>query len=173
MQRFLAVVTILMGASVASAGKPTAEQATKTIEAWLEAVEPSSEDVPKLDAALALTGATLFSFVADDSGDGCKATSSTTPVARVVALACVRKYLRGTESLVAWPKKYPKLNAGPLRTHKKRIAALAKTATLLYQHDQCAGQGGDTIIAVVMEKKDDVETPKVAAVFVQDVFCGE
>jgi hypothetical protein len=135
------------------------EQAKKTAAAWLE----------DISAAAPLTMLPLWSIAKDDGPDGeCEEAITKTAAELPKRLACLNKVVRG-DDLVAWTKKAAKQLPYPLKSSKAKIAKLEKTATLVHHHDECAGQGGDLIVAVALDK----DTPKVVAVLYQTFFCGE
>jgi hypothetical protein len=153
------MVALLLGVATAGTPKPTAAQAKKTAEAWLA----------DISAAAPLTMLPLWSIAKDDSSDGeCGEAISKTAAELTKRLVCLAKVVNGDE-LVPWTKKAAKKLPYPLKSSKSKIAKLEQTATLVHKHEECAGQGGDIIVAVALDK----DTPKVVAVLYQTFFCGE
>lgn len=151
------VLSILLAANLAAAGtrKPTKDQAVKTAEQWLESIA---------DAA-PVTGLPLLSFA--EATETCAEATTKTAAELPKRLECLAKVVTGSE-VVPWSTKLAKKMLG-LRTFKKKIARLEKSATIVMHHEQCVGEGSELVMAVALDK----ETPKVVAVLYQSVFCGE
>lgn len=161
---FVGVVLVALAGSAAAKGvkKPTAAQAVQTATKWAEQLE-AGEARPL----------TADSFVARLSIDGpepnpCAKISSKQDDAIGKLLDCVREHAPFGRELVA--VKSLTRNVPYLSMFKKQLTAAMTTATLVYKHGECAGQGDDVAIAVSFDK-DGV--PKVSAVFYASVFCGE
>ena len=157
-------------AGVASADRPTAAEAKKTAEDWLDGLH-IGEDAARPDEAVSLTAASLFAVGFNDGPDQCDATTARTPAAIVKALTCLRKVITRS-ALEPWTKKAAKELPAPLRRYKSKLTALEKTATLVHHHTPCVGEGGDLIVAVA-QGKGAAGAMKVVAVFSQNLFCGE
>ena len=160
----LAVTALMLAAGTAAAGgpaKPTADQAKKAAEAWLEDIA----------AAAPLTGVPFYSAAIGDGETTCKAETTKAATDLPKRLACLAKAVT-SDDLSPWSKKAAKQLPSPLKAQKKKIAELEKTATLVHNHSECAGQGSDLIVAVALDGGDK-PVPKVVAVLYQSIFCGE
>ena len=170
----LAVGLVMWRAGTASADKPTPPDAKQTAADWLDGLG-AGESQDKLEAALPLTAVPLFAVAFNDGLHDCDAATARTAEEVRKALACLRKVITRAE-LEPWTKKAAKELPPPLRQYRSRLAALDRTATLVHHHEPCAGVGSDVIVAVALDKGKDKQapaTPKVVAVFSQNVFCGE
>ena len=168
--RMIVVVAALAGSAAAKGPakgpaksvKPTAAQALEVATKWADALE-SSEARP-------LTADAFTALVSDDGPESrpCPTATATDDAAIAKALDCAREHARFTHELKALASQ--KKNVPYLVMWKKQIAAAMKTATLVYNHGECAGQGDDAAIAVVLDKAG---APKVSAIYYASIFCGE
>ena len=159
-----AVITLILLAGNAFAGpaKPSPEQAKKAAQAWLEDIA----------AAAPLTGLPFYSVATGDMVDSsCEAQTAKTAADVAKRLPCLAKAVTG-DDLKPWSKKAAKQLPAPLKAQKKKLVELEKTATLVHNHSECAGQGSDLIVAVALEPGDK-PVAKVVAVLYQSIFCGE
>ena len=157
-------VTILMlaaGSAIAGPAKPTVEQATKAARAWLDDIA----------AAAPLTGVPFYSGAVGDGDTTCPLQTTKTAADLPKRLSCLAKAVT-VDDLAPWSKKAAKQLPAPLKAQKKKIAELEKTATLVHNHSECAGEGSDLIVAVALEPGDK-PVAKVVAVLYQSIFCGE
>jgi hypothetical protein len=149
------------GTALAGPAKPTVEQATKTAEAWLDDIEGSAP----------LTGVPFYSVAVGGVDEACPAQMTKAAADLPKRLRCLAKAVTA-DDLSPWSKKAAARLPAPLKAQKKKIAQLEKTATLVHNHSECAGEGSDLIVAVALEGGDK-PVPKVVAVLYQSIFCGE
>ena len=157
----------------AAADKPSVAEAKKTAEDWLEGLGTAESEEPP-DAAVVLSAVPLFAVGFNVGLHNCDAVTAKTAEAVRTAVLCLRKVISASQ-LEPWTKQAAKELPQPLRQYKAKLAALEKTATLVHHHEACAGQGSDVIIAVAFDKAKarQAGSPKVVAVFSQNLFCGE
>jgi hypothetical protein len=171
--RTMAIVAGVLAAltTAARAGKPSAAAAKKTAQAWMGAMGIDRDADASEPAALALTASPFWSIATEDASDGekCKETTATDAASIGAALACLREHVQSDGKLKSWSKKVAKEN-GVTYVFKKKLAALAKTATLVELEAECAGTFNQVVFAVV---QGDDGTAKVAAVLSLSGLCGE
>ena len=167
----LVILAAIGATSVAGPAKPTAAEAKQAAVAWrAELEEIANED----KAAPTLTATPFYgSYYSEEAESEAKvcALAGTDAKTTLDALRCVGEHIESfdnADSFKTWSKKLAR-HSSLANFEKKRLAQLAKTATLVF-NDSCAGQGDETLIAVV---KDADGTLKVAAAFVFSYFCGE
>ncbi len=156
------------------AGPPSAADAQRTAQAWMDAMgighdfDPSDPPPP---AAVALTATPFWSNAAIDGPDPEKCKESTAKDAAAIgaALGCLRANVQADGKMKAWSKKVAKEDGLP-RFYKKQLARLAKTARLVVLEAECAGTFNVVVFAV---SQDAGGTPKVAAVLSANGECGE
>lgn len=160
--------------ALAAPKRPTVEEAVAAASSW-HAELIALDDAKSRAAAAAASGASFFSAAYDETGDSvCPSSSAASPAALARALECLSKQLPSSVELVAFTKKDDKALKGPLRAaHGKRLAAWAKTATLVHQHVPCVGEGQDLILAVAWEGPKDQPALRIVAALNQKVTCGE
>jgi hypothetical protein len=170
----LASLCVVVGLAIpAHAGKLTDAQAKKAATDWIAAMQFKGEEGVKLDAATRLTGAALYAVAYDDDGAKCTETTATTAEAIGKMLGCLREHVVPSGAPKIWSKKLALRLSGPLLGHAKKIAALAKTATVVELDDGCDGMESTVILAITKDAKDPKATPRVAAVLAQRMTCGE
>jgi hypothetical protein len=166
----LATVLVFALSASAHAGKPTDPQAKKAATEWIAAMQFKGDENLKLDAATALTAASLYAIAYDDEGPQCSETTATTAPAIAKALACLRAHVAPSGKPKIWTKKSALHLSGPLLSHAKKLAALAKTATLIEINDGCDGMESWVILAIT---KDAKNVARVSAVLSEHTTCGE
>src|SRR5204862_7832307 len=111
----------------------------------------------------------------NESGVGeasCDDTTVNDAAALAGVVSCIGEhgYAVGDGDFKTWSKKVARKSVIAHYTHKKDVAALARTATLVWRNAACAGEGSEAVFAVT---KDATGALKVSTVFTVAIFCGE
>jgi hypothetical protein len=170
MRRFALVTAILLVPATALAGKPSAADAKKAAQAWIDAALSEDDDAPAKAAGLSVTP--FFSVDVQDGPDAppCPAATATDAPSLAKGIACLHDHMSKDGTLKPLTAKHRKDYGSELKADLKKLEATAKSVTLVNLEAECSGTFNDVVFAVV---KDKDGTFKVAGVMSLNGECGE
>ncbi|HEY1555832.1 MAG TPA: hypothetical protein VGF94_13430 [Kofleriaceae bacterium] len=161
------VLPFLLATSTAHAGKPTAAQANKALDAWIKALPPSDSKAPhRFDAAIKLTGTPFHVHAKDSSNAEGNCNVTVTDAAKLAdGLACA-VYVQDWQHMKPVTPKVLDDLWDDLRDDKAEITRLGKVDAIYYVQDD--GEDQHNLTIVVLELGAD-KVARVVAVYAQAI----